>query len=121
MAKSEGCVSGFFIVLLILGGLYWLLFTDKTDYSKPWFEGNKYEQVCEAGIDDEDNCYVLLVNEFDGNIFRINFPNEGYKLGSSTCYKASEYSTVKRYCTFNPSDSNVGIYEIKPIESEWTK
>lgn len=106
------------ISLLLCGGVYWLFFVDRTDYTKPWFRGTQTVEVCEVDVDSENDCYWLKAYSNGDKITTIYFQKGGYLSASSTsCHKAASIYSYKRFCRFWDQDGD--RYDINPNYGEW--
>lgn len=97
--KIIGGFIGFIILILIIGFVFKIGPFSKTDYSKPWFEGNEYNLVCKRPYSYNSDCSRLLTNSDGEVITGIQFSNGNYlDTYDSECYEAASFYNFDNVC-----------------------
>lgn len=96
--KGSGEFLGIVVIALATWGI--INFFHHPNYSKPWWNGSEYQQVCLIGSD--GGCYSLLADSDGTTVTTVHFTNGGYiyPSGEVTCDQDKE---IGRWCDFQDS------------------
>lgn len=102
---------GGIIVAIIVGVLVYNKWI-KTDYSKPWWEGEQLVYACKAPYYDKSECYKLTAVSDGEAPVRLKFNNGGYfDTWGATCHQAAD-EKIGRFCQFTEQGNR---WDLLPI------
>ncbi|MCH7541679.1 hypothetical protein IH981_02810 [Patescibacteria group bacterium] len=111
-SNAVGGVIGLVIILVLIGMIFKFGPFSK-DYSKPWFEGNEFNLVCERPYSRNSECSRLLTSSNGEIITGIEFSNGTYLDDyDSECYEAASDYNFNQVCQV--WDSNGNSWDVIP-------
>lgn len=92
-----------FLAAAIVGALGWLVYSNfiATDYSKPWFEGERSVRICKIPYYDDSECMGVVAKSDGNSISQITTPSgHTFSTFDNVCHEAASFSGHDRFCRF---------------------